>query len=173
HGTHVAGIIGAADNDIGVVGVAPEVRLWSVKVLNKGGSGTDETVMAGIDWVINKMHEVGGNWIVNLSLGASAATPAEREMFARAIDEGLLIVAAAGNRASQGLDVPGAYDQVLAVSAIDDQSVLAEFSSWGAGVAFAGPGVNVLSSVPVGTAQLVEIDAADQTIRDRKSTRLN
>src|SRR5207237_392067 len=104
-------------------------------------------------------------WIVNLSLGAPGATPAERDMFARAIDEGLLIVAAAGNRSQRGLDVPGAYDQVLAISAIDDKNVLAEFSSWGPGLAFAGPGVDVLSSVPVGTAQLVEIDAGDQTIR--------
>jgi subtilisin family serine protease len=165
HGTHVAGTIGASDNDIGVVGVAPEVRIWSVKVLQANGSGTDETVMAGMDWVINKKNEIGGNWIINLSLGAAQASPPERETFARAIDNGILVVAAAGNRGARSIDYPGAYDQVVAVSAIDDKSELADFSSWGPGVAFAGPGVNVLSSVRVGSAQLVEIDAGDQTIR--------
>jgi subtilisin family serine protease len=165
HGTHVAGTIGASDNDIGVVGVAPEVRIWSVKVLQANGSGTDETVMAGMDWVINKKNEIGGNWIINLSLGAPGASEPERAMFARAINEGILVVAAAGNRGGRAIDYPGAYDQVVAVSAVNANSELAEFSSWGPGVVFAGPGVDVLSSVPVGSAHLVEIDADGQAIR--------
>jgi len=165
HGTHVSGIIGAEDNDIGVVGVAPEVRIWAVKVLQSNGSGTDETVMAGMDWVMSKKREIGGNWVVNLSLGAAQSSAAERATFARAIDSDILVCAAAGNRGARSIDFPGAYDQVVAVSAVDSNSELADFSSWGPGVVFAGPGVDVLSSVPVGTAQLVEIDAGDQTLR--------
>jgi len=51
HGTHVAGTIGALDNGFGVVGVAPGVRLWAVKVLTNYGTGTTAQIVAGIDWV--------------------------------------------------------------------------------------------------------------------------
>jgi serine protease len=165
HGTHCSGIITAADNNFGVVGVAPEVHLWGVKVLAANGQGTDETVMAGMDWVINKKKEIGGNWIINLSLGAAAASEAERLTFARAIDAGILIVAAAGNRATKTLDYPGAYDQVIAVSAIDDKSQLADFSSYGPGVGFAAPGVEVLSTVIVGSAHDTSVVSGDKTLR--------
>ncbi len=158
HGTHVAGIIGATDNSFGVVGVAPDIHIWSVKVLHADGSGTDESVIAGIDWVIQKKQETGGNWIVNLSLGAYAASDAERVMFAQAVDDDILIVAAAGNRSSRGLDYPGAYDRVLAVSAIDSENVLADFSSFGPGVAFAAPGVDVLSTFRVGFVKTAAIE---------------
>jgi serine protease len=157
HGTHVAGIIAAADNDFGVVGVAPEVRLWSVKVLQANGQGTDETVMAGLDWVISKKHENGGNWIVNLSLGATSSSPAERTAFAKAIDENILVVAAAGNRSFAVLDYPAAYDRVVAVSAIGADSQIADFSSFGDGTVFAAPGIDVLSSVPVGSVEVGEV----------------
>ena len=159
HGTHVSGIIGATDNNFGVVGVAPEVRLWSAKVLKSNGTGTDETVMAGIDWVINKKHALGGNWIVNLSLGANSSSEPERQMVARAIDEGVLIVAAAGNRGARGLDYPGGYDQVVAVSAIDSESKLASFSSFGPGIVFAAPGVDVVSTFRTGVVKAAEIDS--------------
>ncbi len=165
HGTHVSGIIAAADNTFGVVGVAPEVRLWGVKVLAANGQGTDESVIAGLDWVMNKKKEIGGNWVINLSLGASQASLAEKETFARAIDAGILIVAAAGNRATKTLDYPGAYDQVVAVSAIDEKSQLAEFSSYGPGVGFAAPGVEVLSTVIVGAARDVNIITGGKNIR--------
>jgi serine protease len=157
HGTHVAGIIAAADNDFGVVGVAPEVRLWSVKVLQANGQGTDETVMAGLDWVISKKHENGGNWIVNLSLGATSSSPAERTAFAKAIDENILVVAAAGNHGFAVLDYPAAYDRVVAVSAIGADSQIADFSSFGDGTVFAAPGIDVLSSVPVGSVEVGEV----------------
>ena len=51
HGTHVAGIVGALDNGIGVVGVAPGVRLWAVRILNSGGSGLVSWYVCGLDWI--------------------------------------------------------------------------------------------------------------------------
>src|SRR5207253_3029035 len=59
HGTHCAGTIGAADNGAGVIGVAPKVRLWAVKVLDAKGSGTSESVIRGIDWVLARKQELG------------------------------------------------------------------------------------------------------------------
>jgi serine protease len=147
HGTHVAGTIGASDNNFGVVGVAPEVKIWSAKVLQSNGSGTDESVMAGVDWVIDKKHELGGNWIMSLSLGANTPSDPERDLFEHAIDEGILVVAAAGNNGpSRGLEYPGGYDRVVAVSAIDSSSKLADFSSFGPGIVLAAPGVDVEST---------------------------
>lgn len=159
HGTHVAGIIGATDNSFGVVGVAPEVKIWSAKVLDSDGAGTDETVIAGIDWVISQKEKLGGNWIVNLSLGSNAPSDPEREMFARAIDDDILVVAAAGNTGARGLQYPAAYARVVAVSAINSESKFALFSSYGPGVAFAGPGVDVVSTFRTGVAKAAEIDA--------------
>ncbi len=158
HGTHVAGIIAATDNSFGVVGVAPDVHLWSAKVLQANGTGTDETVIAGMDWVVQKKDEIGGNWIVNLSLGATGSSDGERAMFQRAIDDNILIVAAAGNQGARGIDYPGAYDQVLAISAIDSENKFAGFSSYGPGVAFAAPGVDVLSTYIVGLVHVASIE---------------
>jgi len=165
HGTHVSGIIAAADNNIGVVGVAPEAKLWVAKVLKADGAGTDETVIAGLDWVMSQKKALGGNWVVNLSLGAEQSTDGERAAFAQAIDDGILIIAAAGNTGNNVIEFPGAYDRVLAVSAIDSNSQLAAFSTFGPGIAFASPGVGILSSVPVGTGRDLEINVGNDSVK--------
>ena len=157
HGTHVAGTIAAVDNGFGVVGVAPNVRLWAVKVLRANGFGTDETVTAGVDWVRKKKQELGGNWIMSLSLGSANTALPEREAFAAAIADGILVVAAAGNRAARSIDYPAAYQGVLAISAIDSESKIGYFSSYGSGVAFAAPGVDVLSTMRVGTVPISDL----------------
>lgn len=70
HGTHVSGIVAAKDNGFGVVGVAPGARLWSVKVLNDMGSGTDQTVYCGLAWVLAHKDVID---VVNMSLGATTS----------------------------------------------------------------------------------------------------
>jgi serine protease len=157
HGTHVAGTIAAMDNEFGVVGVAPEARIWAVKVLGNQGSGTDETLIAGMDWVISKKREIGGNWIANFSLGSSAGNDASREVFHRAMDEGIILVAAAGNSSAERISFPALEQGVLAISAIDDKDEMASFSNFGRGIAFAAPGVRVLSTVPLGTVESTEL----------------
>jgi serine protease len=164
HGTHVAGTIAASDNGIGVVGVAPNVRLWGVKVLSAAGSGTTEKVIAGLDWVIARKNEQGGRWVVNLSLGSKESSAAEEEAFARAVDEGLLIVAASGNESVAGVPAPvgypAAYPGVVAAGAVNDDLQLAGFSNQGPQLAVVAPGVNVLSSMRVGTGQLAGVSTA-------------
>lgn len=68
HGTHVAGTIAALDNGYGVVGVAPGARIWSVRVLNSMGGGTDETVRCGLEWVRDHADIID---VANMSLGGS------------------------------------------------------------------------------------------------------
>lgn len=151
HGTHVSGIIAAADNGIGVVGVAPEVRLWSAKVLDKFGFGSDENVIAGVDWVIRKKHELGGDWVINMSLGAPADSPVEHEAVNRALAEGILIAAAAGNRSFPDVEFPAQYAGVIAVGAVDATQTLAGFSDRGPHLSIVAPGVRVISTAPHGS----------------------
>src|SRR4029077_10589243 len=93
HGTHVSGIIAAADNQDGVVGVASAIELYSLKVLNQCGSGTSENIISAIDWIIAKKTAIGGNWVANLSLGSDSSSVAEEAAFQRGHDAGILFVA--------------------------------------------------------------------------------
>jgi len=161
HGTHVSGTIAAADNGIGVVGVAPNVRLWGIKALDAKGSGTNENVIGGLNWVIGQKRSLGGNWVVNLSLGSAESSIIEREAFAKGVDEGLLIVAASGNESMPqvpaAVGYPAAYPGVIAVGAVTEQSLIGTFSNQGPELALVAPGVDVLSTVRMGTANFAAL----------------
>lgn len=164
HGTHVTGIIAASDNTFGVVGVAPEVNVWAVKVLDNTGFGSTENIVRGLDWVLQKKKEVGGNWIMNLSLGSEKPSILEREAFAKLHDEGVLVIAAAGNRGFPYVDFPAAYPSVIGVGAVDQKKELSTFSSYGIGMAMVAPGVNIASTVPRGSARAVDVQVGDITL---------
>ncbi|MGZ5492663.1 MAG: S8 family serine peptidase [Thermoanaerobaculia bacterium] len=163
HGTHVSGTIAAADNNIGVVGVAPDVRLYAVKVLDAKGSGTSDKVIAALDWILQQKNTLGGRWVVNLSLGSSTPNAAEREAFGRAVDAGLVICAASGNESTASLvapvGYPAAYRGVLAIGAVDKDAAIASFSNQGPQMAVVAPGVSVLSSVRAGTGSIAAVQS--------------
>ncbi len=150
HGTHVSGTIAAADDGSGVVGVAPNVELYGLKVLDQCGSGSTENIIAGVDWVITKKSQVGGNWIINLSLGSDSPSAAEQTMFQHAFDAGILTFAASGNghieNPVDGLSYPAGYSTVVSVGAIDSTSTVADFSQRGPDLKLVAPGVDVLST---------------------------
>ena len=147
HGTHVAGIIAAADNGFGVVGVAPEARLWPIKVLGPDGTGTTEDIIVAADWVLAKKKEIGGNWVVSMSLGAGQSSTREGAAFRRLADNNVLAVAASGNGGNSQLDFPAGYPSVLSVGAIDSGLKIAYFSNGGGTLGVVAPGLDVLSSV--------------------------
>jgi subtilisin family serine protease len=160
HGSHVAGIAAALDNDQGIVGVAPGARIWAVKVLDANGSGSFSDVICGLNWVAQASGTID---VVNLSLsGAGGDGPCESSALHQAIcnvvNSGIPVVVAAGN---QGTDastrVPASFDQVITVSGMGDSdgapghlgpttcSGLADdtflpFSNYGADVDVAAPG---------------------------------
>ena len=140
HGTHVAGIIAAVDNEIGVIGVAPDAGLYAVKVLDQSGNGWLSDVVAGIEWAVDNNADV-----INLSLGASSSWPLLNDACQAAADSGVLIVAAAGN---DGGDVlyPARYDSVIAVGATDSSDTVPWWSNRGPEVELAAPGVGVRST---------------------------
>jgi len=140
HGTHVAGIIAAADNTIGVVGVAPKANIYAVKVLNKSGTGYISDIIAGIQWSVDN-----GMDIVNMSLGSNYPSDAFESAINAASNAGVIIVAAAGNDSSS-VDYPAAYEKAIAVSATDINDSLASFSSRGEQIDVAAPGVSIYST---------------------------
>ena len=131
HGTHVAGIIAALNNDIGVVGVAPDAKLWAARVLNNAGSGSWSSVICGVDFVDSKSPAKGGPiTVANMSLGGSGAddgncgntnADALHKAICRVVLDGVTVVVAAGNSAADlsGF-VPAAYNEVIAVTALAD-----------------------------------------------------
>ena len=145
HGTHCAGTVGAADNGVGVLGVAPDVTLHAVKVLECDGGGSFDAIADGVVWSADQGHEVQ-----SMSLGGDSDSDALRDAIQYADEQGVIMVAAAGNSGpcSDCVGYPAKYDEVIAVSATDENDELADFSSTGPEVELAAPGVDVNSSVP-------------------------
>lgn len=145
HGTHVAGIIGARQNGSGVVGVAPNCSLYSVKALDRSGSGRYSAIISAIAWCVRN-----GIDVINMSLGGPDHVQALENACDYASAHNVLIVAAAGNAGPREDSVayPGRYGSVIAVSAVDTSGNLANFSSRGEHVDLAAPGVQILSTLP-------------------------
>ncbi|MBI2830552.1 MAG: S8 family peptidase [Chloroflexi bacterium] len=145
HGTHVAGIIAAAANNVGIVGIAPRAQLFAVKVLDKNGAGFTSDIIEGIQWSIENRMQV-----INMSFGAPVMESALHEAIIAAHNAGIVLVAAAGNLGPGDSTVifPAALPEVIAVSATDSSDALVFFSSRGPEVELAAPGVNILSTLP-------------------------
>jgi minor extracellular protease Epr len=147
HGTHVAGIIAARNNEIGVVGIVPEAKLYAVKVLDAKGSAFISDVIAGIDWAIENDMD-----IINLSLGTRLSYSVFKAVVDKANDQGILVVAAAGNDGTpdgrgDNVNYPARYESVIAVGAITPENARTAFSSTGNAVEVSAPGDNVVSTV--------------------------
>lgn len=140
HGSHVAGIIAALNNSIGVVGAGPLIDLYAIKVLNRNGSGFLSDVIEGIDVAIQRDLDV-----INLSLGTYSNVQSFHDAIIRAKAAGLVVVAAAGNSGGAVI-YPAAYPEAIAVSATDSNNVIASFSSRGPEVDLAAPGVSIYST---------------------------
>ncbi len=163
HGTHVAGIAAAIDNDYGVVGVAPGARIHSVKVLGDDGRGYFSDVIAGIDWATARAGTID---VINMSLSGAGTLSSLDRAIDNAVDAGIAVVVAAGNDGGGEDDViPANHPDVLAVSALADSDGvsggrggycggfddrLAVFSNFGRNVDVIAPGTCIRSTVPGG-----------------------
>lgn len=134
HGTHVSGIIGGIDNETGIVGVANMIKIMPVKVLNSDGYGYLSDVAKGIYYAVDN-----GAKVINLSLGTTSDSLTLKDAINYATSKGVLVVAAAGNTASQSCEYPAAYDSAICVVATDNSNKLASFSNTGGELA--APGV--------------------------------
>jgi len=123
HGTHVTGIIAARNNTIDVVGVAPEAIPYAVKVLDQTGSGSDATVIGGLDWIYQSANAVTPPIrVVNMSLGRPGTlddNPLLRQAVQKIVNEiGISIVVSAGNdpKVEVSQQVPATYPEVMAIA---------------------------------------------------------
>lgn len=148
HGSHVAGTIGAVDNNIGILGINPDVNLYASQVLDEFGRGSFSGVIAGIDWVASE--DSPDIDVANMSLGASAPDGEDKihKAVKSAVEQGVTFAVAAGNSSKNADDyIPARYDEVTTVSAIDSRDdSYASFSNFGAKVDVAAPGVREKSS---------------------------
>jgi len=175
HGTQVAGTLGAIDNAIGVVGIAPGVRLWSVRVLNNQGKGSTSSILCGIDWVTAHASVIE---VANMSLGGQGRDDSNcgltrhdafHQAICASVAAGVTYVVAAGNGAADAArTIPAAYDEVITVSALadsdaqagglggntcvgDPDDTLARFSNFGPDIDIAASGECVGSTTLGGT----------------------
>ena len=161
HGTHVAGIIAAINNEIGVVGVAPAVEIYAIKALGNDGSGWVSDIILGIeqallgpdgvldkdgDGVIAGDPEDDAAEVISMSFGSSSDVTSLHEAIIEAYSYGVVLVAASGNEGASTPSYPAAYEEVIAVGATNMSDAVPSWSN--RGVELSAPGVDILSTYP-------------------------
>ena len=136
HGTHVAGVAAAADNSLGVVGLAPNATIYPVRVLGRDGVGSSADLIDALNWAAGR-DEID---VINLSLGGLGPSSALEQAIDAVWNNGKLIVAAAGNQGTDEPTYPAAYPNVIGVGAVDGGSARASYSNFGQSVDVVAPG---------------------------------
>ncbi|NEU30283.1 S8 family serine peptidase [bacterium LRH843] len=139
HGTHVSGIIAAEKgNGIGGYGVNPNAKILSIDVFNRA-YGFDYDIAEGILYAVDQKVDV-----INLSLGMYYPSPVLKDAVAKAIEEGIVVVAAAGNENTDEMKpYPAAFPGVISVGATNAEGKRASFSNYGAMIDVVAPGEDV------------------------------
>lgn len=146
--THCCGIIAARDNALGVVGVAPKANLVIGKVLGDSGSGSSQSVAAGVKWAADQ-----GVDIISMSLGSSQPDSSIKSAIQYAVGKGVYVVCAAGNDGPgpNTVDYPGRWPEVIAVASTNQAGQVSNYSSRGPEVDIAAPGEQIVSTYLNGT----------------------
>lgn len=161
HGTHVAGTIGAADNSVGIIGIAPGVPMHIIKVFNDEGWGYSSDLAQAA----NLCAAAGAN-IINMSLGGETSSSVEENAFISFRDNGGLVVAAAGNDGNNVRSFPAGYPAVMMIGGVDADNAKYSGSQFppctgGADVRtcveIAAGAVDVLSTVPAGSGAIASL----------------
>jgi thermitase len=143
HGTPIAGIIAAADDGLGVIGLAPQSCLINVKVADDNGKCRLSALVEGIICAVDN-----GALVINISIELTESAPALRVAVDYAWDSGAVVVAAAGNDAGSRPVYPASYENCIAVTAIREDGTLAPLANYGDWVDVAAPGFNIYSILP-------------------------
>lgn len=140
HGTSIAGIIAAGDNNIGISGINENVELYSARILDDNNNAPISRVVQGIYWAIDNDVK-----IINISFGTSENSPVLYQAIKDAYEKGILIIAAAGNTGEQ-VQYPAAYNEVMAVGAVNSVGKISDFSAKDEQIDIMAPGENVKST---------------------------
>jgi thermitase len=142
HGTHVAGIIAAqVNNSIGIAGIAPQVKLMNVKVANDNGYCRAGTITKGIYWAVDN-----GAMVINISLELQGFSKELEQAIDYAWSRGVIVIAAAGNDASNTPVYPAFSENCIAVGAVGQNDELAPLSNYGDWVDIAAPGFKIYTT---------------------------
>lgn len=145
HGTHVAGVIGAIQNNgTSMRGMMPAVSILPVKVLDASGSGDTEQIALGIKYAVD-----AGAKVINMSLGGSESRTIGY-MLKYAYDRGVVVVAATGNDGDSSVSYPASSKYTISVGATNTFGIVSDYSNHGYGVDVVAPGTKVASLVPNG-----------------------
>lgn len=170
HGTHVAGTIGALDNGIGVVGVAPGARIWNLRIFDASGGTTTSAILCAQNLTVQYASQID---VANHSWGGedfdgnrACSFDSIHQSFCNVVNAGVTVVVAAGNSSSDAdFFTPASYSQVITVSSIadtdgriggkggantdgDPDDSLSYFSNYGRDVDLAAPGSDIFSTCP-------------------------
>lgn len=141
HGTSVASVIAAKDNGMGVTGINPNVELYSVKALYDDKTTSLSKVVQGIYWCMEN-----GIDIINMSFGTSAKSDILEQVIKEADAKGILMIAAAGNQGKgieSTVEYPAAFEEVIAVGAINSKGKMSDISSAGKELELMAPGEDI------------------------------
>ncbi|WP_456277608.1 S8 family serine peptidase [Bacillus sp. AK128] len=141
HGTHVAGIIAANANSIGITGIDFSAKILPVKVANHEGLLSTSNIIEGIYYAIDQ-----GAHIINMSYGSTARSELEENALKEAYSKGITLIAASGNDGSSTIHFPAAYPYVISVGATDKLGKRAGFSNYGELIDLSSPGVDIVST---------------------------
>ena len=162
HGTSTSATIAAVDNGIGAIGVAPLVKIMPYRVCfpDRARACPTSAIIAALEQAVLDRVDV-----INLSLGGPAGHNLEASLIQRANQNGIVVVASAGNESSQKPSFPAAYDTVIAVGATDDQDRLATFSNFGGWVDVVAPGVDIPAATVRGVGRDATLSESSPTAR--------
>lgn len=143
HSTFVSGIVAAAKNNEGIVGIAPKSKLYFAKAMDNAGRGSPAAMVNAINWLISEQVD-----IISISAGMFFDFKPLHQAVKLAYSKNITIVAAVGNVGDRYYDVayPARYPEVIGVAAYDQRRTVAPFSSRGINVKFALPGVDIYST---------------------------
>ncbi|PVY70678.1 serine protease [Tamilnaduibacter salinus] len=139
HGTHVSGIVVGRDNQDGIVGIAPFADLMPIRVLGTDEQGSTSDLIAAIDDLASLSPSQRPH-VINLSLGGVGNSDTLRSAIDWGVDQGILFVAAAGNQGTSDPVYPAAFDNVIAVGAVDSSGERAPYSNFGPWLDLMAPG---------------------------------
>ncbi|WFR60102.1 S8 family peptidase [Anaerocolumna sp. AGMB13025] len=152
HGTHVSGIIAAAQNNSGVMGVAPLAKLLVLKVLGKSGDGNYQSIIDAINYAVKWRGPKGEKVrIISMSLGGTTDIPKLHDAVNRAVANNILVVCASGNNGDNNyktdeLNYPAAYNEAVSVGAIDFLKRITKYSNSNNNVDLVAPGNEIVST---------------------------
>lgn len=140
HGTAIAGIIAAKNNDVGIVGVANKAEIFDLKVLDDEGKGEIRNLIKAIEWCIENQID-----IINISFGFQTSDDKLLNVIEKAHENNIIIVAAAGNTYGIGVDYPARYENVISVNSLNEDKNPLNSSAYGK-IDVAAPGFEILST---------------------------